>query len=150
MQQTWQLWSLYVNTVAEECNSMNSEMKELVFNLRFCLNLAVEIIVTATVPSSWSHCTSENAQKMKVKECSFSFQLRQILMLILAILWIAKRRLWVSPWNGWVASNLAAVSPLFVICCASCCCNAVWKSQNSSFIIIAAGWYFWILNAYLN
>lgn len=40
------------------------------------------------------------------------------------------QRLWVYPWNGWVASNLAAVSPLFVICCASCCCSAVWKSQQ--------------------
>lgn len=35
---------------------MNSEMKELVFNLRFCLNFAVEIIVMATFPRSCSCC----------------------------------------------------------------------------------------------
>lgn len=43
MQWTWQLWSLDANTVAEEYNSMNSEMRELVFNLRFCLSVAVDI-----------------------------------------------------------------------------------------------------------
>lgn len=43
MQWTWQLWSLDAKTVAEEYNSMNSEMRELVFNLRFCLSVAVDI-----------------------------------------------------------------------------------------------------------
>lgn len=51
---------------------MNSEMKELVFNLRFYLNLAVEIVM-ATFPCSCSLCTSENHQKTMLKEYNFLF-----------------------------------------------------------------------------
>lgn len=154
MQWTWQLWSLDVNTVAEGCVSMNSEMKELVFNLRFCLNFAVEIIVMATFPRSCSCCRKcskdegEGMQFFILTKATFDAYSSNIMNSKKKI--TSVQRLWVYPWNGWVASNLDAVSPLFVICCASCCCSAVWKSQSSSFIIIAAGWYFWSLNPYLN